>query len=312
MEQSCSRYFLKGKLPKKAVGAPAVSARRLNTGLQQSLALLSAVPEKWDAVLVGWEGRMNYLHACEPLQHIMQVVGTVLCTWLGTNIFWRWAELALWLNNCLECWARAQPGRVPVPALCPRQHFWSMKWSLRKLGTGSARSTTVGISNICVGAHWPNLYLCRAYSECISSTFELPLRAIVKFPVTNLKAVTPLLDDVQMFLKSLGRMTNSWSSVRTFYWKTVYSWMGLWGAFLFRGGMWHSRMEMLLLKGNFPNHLLSLKHTVGTRSWLVSVLRCVALSRWSCLLEQSSFYCGWAFCYRMEIIILKTLRRVCL
>lgn len=55
--------------------------------------------------------------------------------------------------------------------------------------------------------------------------------------------------------------------------------MGLWGAFLFRGGMWHSRMEMLLLKGNFPNHLLSLKHTVGTRSWLVSVLRCVALSR---------------------------------
>lgn len=67
----------------------------------------------------------------------------------------------------------------------------------------------------------PILYLCRAYSECISSTFELPSRAIVKFPVTNLKAVTPLLDGVQMFLKSLGSMTNSWSSVRmlagTFY-----------------------------------------------------------------------------------------------
>lgn len=67
----------------------------------------------------------------------------------------------------------------------------------------------------------PNLHLCRAYSEYISGTFELPSRAIVKFPVTNLKAVTPLLDGVQMFLKSLGRTTNFWSSVRilarTFY-----------------------------------------------------------------------------------------------
>lgn len=40
MEQSCSGFFLKGKLPKKAAGAPADSPHRLNTVDSSSLASL--------------------------------------------------------------------------------------------------------------------------------------------------------------------------------------------------------------------------------------------------------------------------------